>query len=145
MQAFTNRRQFTSIEEQASINGARQRGRGCNRETETKGDGLEVIKDGGVLPRVAWAWGHWGRWGTVGPQLRRWHAPGWGRGRWWALRAGSRTEECSRIEGYGDHVWGDPRAVTMADGCLEIFLSVGKERAEHEILGHMHQIGDANL
>jgi hypothetical protein len=58
---------------------------------------------------------------------------------------GLRTEECSRKEGGSSPVQEDLGAETATDGCLEKLLSVGRELAGPEILGHRHPIRDAHL
>jgi hypothetical protein len=100
--------------------------------------GLEVTKDGSMLEvndgsRLR-GQGR-GRWGTQESQLRRRQS----------LGPRLRTEECSRKEGDNGHIQGDLGVETPTDWCLEILLSVRRERAGPGILGHMHRIGDAHL
>jgi hypothetical protein len=65
------------------------------------------VEDGGLL------WGH-------GPVVA-------------CSRPGSRTKECSRMVGSGSGLWSDRGIEWARAQCLEILLSVGRERAVPEI------------
>jgi hypothetical protein len=93
------------------------------------------VEDDGVL------WGH-GRGGGVlrvgvedDGELRE-------RGRGRRVLKEGRKE--GRKEG-GSHVRGDPGTETVTYWCLKFLLSVEREHAGPEILGHMHPIGDVHL